>query len=367
MIQVRNLRIAALAALAAVAACDSDSTEPEFEQLTVQEQMELSVLEDQDSYDAAVVLTTVNSEVAMEQGGSGGAEAQSLRNQAAAAFAEARAAHMAGDHRRAIDASRVARRLVAAAMIATGGVPAAEDLIERLEDMLLTMTDETIDDPDALAAELEVILEEARALLEAGDSVGAAARAILGEQRIQQRRGRHLRDFRVGAERARFEVALAQTAVGLATRLLQDDVVPDAAVTDASRTDEANSDTVRDRRNRWLHHARKWLAKAERAYNAEHYHLAVHFAWHAQWSALKAVVLPGGITEEEIRALHQLSVELHEQAVEALGDDPTDFQLRVLNRAADLIEIGVRRLQNGQKRGIAALWRSATMSAWLLS
>lgn len=366
MIQVRNLRIAALAALAAVAACDSDSTEPEFEQLTVQEQMELSVLEDQDSYDAAVVLTTVSAEVAMEEGGRGGAEAQSLRNQAATAFAEARAAHMAGDHRRAIDASRVARRLVAAAMFATGGVPAVEDLIERLEDILLTMDPESVDDADALTAELEVILEEARALLEAGDSIGAAARAILGEQRIQHRR-RHLKDHRIGAERARFEVALAQTSVALATRLLQDDVVPDAAVTDASRSDEAETDAVHDRRNRWLAHARKWLKKAERAYQAEHYHLAVHFAWHAQWSALKAVVLPGGITEEEIRALHQLSLELHEQATEALGDDPTDFQLRVLNRAGDLIEIGVRKLQDGKKRGIAALWRSATMSAWLLS
>lgn len=366
MIQMPGLRVAALAAIAAVAACDSDSTEPDFEQFSVQEQMELSVLEDQDSYDAAVVLTSVSAEVAMTGGGRGGAEAQSLQNQAASAFAEARAAHMAGDHRRAIDASRAARRLVAAAMIATGGIPAVEDLIERLEDMLLTMTDETVDDVDALTAELEAILDEARALLEAGDSVGAAARAILGEQRIQQRRGRHLRDFRVGAERARFEVALAGTAVQLATRLLQDDVVPDAAVTDAS-TDEAEADAVHDRRDRWLAHARKWLQKAERAYDAEHYHLAVHFAWHAQWSALKAVILPGGITEEEIRALHQLSLELHEQATEALGDDPTDFQLRVLNRAGHLIEIGVRKLENGHRRGIAALWRSATMSAWLLS
>jgi len=57
---------------------------------------------------------------------------------------------------------------------------------------------------------------------------------------------------------------------------------------------------------------------------------------------------------------------LLEEARASLGDDPSELQLRVLNRATDLYEIGVRRLEAGYKRGGAALWRSSTMSAWLI-
>ena len=62
-----------------------------------------------------------------------------------------------------------------------------------------------------------------------------------------------------------------------------------------------------------------------------------------------------------------LAQELHEQAKAALGDDPTDFELRVFNRAGDLIEIGIRKLEAGYKRGVAALWRSSLMSSWLIA
>jgi uncharacterized protein (UPF0332 family)/ElaB/YqjD/DUF883 family membrane-anchored ribosome-binding protein len=365
----RILRLPALMALFAVAACDNVGTDLGLEDLTPEQQLELSVLEDQGSFDAAIIMSSVTTDVATTRGNSGAAEAQSLRAQAEAAFAEARAAHTAGDDQRAIEASRLARRLVARALIATGGVPAVEDLLERLEALLLTMDAEVVDDPAALRAELETILAEARALLEAGDSVAAAAHAILGEQRVRLRRGRHLRDFEITERRARLEVGLARSAVGLAERLLASDFGSDVIVGDVVVTDVATDAPVTDRakrHDRWFAHAQKWLEKAETALANGRYARAVHFAWHAQWAALKAVILPGGITEQEIRAMIGLANELFDQAEAAIGDDGTELEIRLLNRAADLIEIGIRKIENGQKRGVAALWRASTMSAWLL-
>lgn len=360
----KTQRFSALLALLAVVACDDVATDPDFGQITAEQQFELAVLEDEGSFEVAAALVSVATDVGTARGNPGTAEARSLNSDALAAFNDARSAWMAGDHVRALDSSRLARRLVARALIATGGVPAVEDLLERLQDLIMTIDAEVVDDPDALRAELEAIVAEATALLEAGDTVGAAARAILGEQRARLRRGRHHRPFDISERRARLEVDWARSAVALAERLIADDVVP---VTDVLTTSDVVATDVVDRRNKWLAHAKRWLSRAETALENGHFARAVHAAHHAQWSALKAVILPGGITEEEIRAMLDLAQTLHEQAVVAVGDDATELELRVLNRAADLIEIGIRKLEAGQKRGVAALWRSSLMSHWLIS
>ena len=168
----------------------TESTGFPGDELTPQEELQLAVLADQGSFDIAVELTQVMNNVATSRGMGGATQARALNAEARAAFAEARAAMLAGDHRRALEASTIARRLIARALIMTGGVPSVEDLIERLQDILLTIDPEVFDDPDALRAELEVIIAEAQALLASGDSVGAAARAILGEQGTRMRRGR---------------------------------------------------------------------------------------------------------------------------------------------------------------------------------
>lgn len=359
----RFAKSGALLTLLATVACDDSADLVDFDNLSPAEQIELSVLEDQGAWEIAVDVASVSTDAAETSSLSGVAEARTHNAQAQAAFEDARRAWLAGNHREAIDASRVARQLVARALIATGGVPAVEGVIERLNDVLLTLDADVVDDPDALSAELETILAEAESLLEAGDSVGAAAKAILGEQRLRLRRGRHLQGFRVAEQRARLEVRFAHSAVALAERLLADNVVPSTdvlSVTDSSVTD------VPVRRNRWLIYARRWLNVAETALSNGKFARAVHAANHAQWAALTAVILPGGVTKEEVRAMVQLAETLHEEAVAAVGDDPTDLEARIMNRAAELIEIGVRRLAAGQRRGVAALWRSATRSHWLL-
>ena len=55
----RKLRISALLALFAVAACDGSGTDPGFDDLTAEQQLELSVLEDEGSFDAAIEMISV--------------------------------------------------------------------------------------------------------------------------------------------------------------------------------------------------------------------------------------------------------------------------------------------------------------------
>jgi hypothetical protein len=359
-----DLRVLALGALIATAACDDAATDPTFDDLDAQDALELAVLEDEGSFDAALTFVGVVGETQVDLGRPD-AEARGFRLQAAALFAEARRAHLAGEGRRAIDTARAARRLVARALIASGGLPAVEDLLERLEDAGVTLDDAVVDDPDALRAELEAILDEARTALAAGDSVEAVAWAILGEQRLRLRRGHHFRAFDIGQDRARFEVAVAAASVRLAERLIEAGEVPDA-VADVQPTDAAMAD-VPERRTRWLGLAKRWLSRAEEALANGHFARAVHASGHAQWSALKAVVLPGGITREEIRLLVRVSETLLEEARSAVGDDPGEVQARVLNRAEELRALGVRMIEAGRVRGIAPLWRSASMSAWLVA
>ena len=351
-------RALALFGLLAFAACDQAGTGPLIDGLTLEETLELTVVEDDGAFDIAVELTTVGTDVAASFGAPRVQEGRVLTMDAQRRFSAAREALHAADRPRALAEAREARRLIARAVLATGGGEALDALIERIEELALTAVedDEVFDDPGSLADELERLADAARDRLASGDSIGAGERALLGEQRARFRRGR--RDHRgdIRPERARLAVALARTAVSLAERLVsaQDVPVRDAAV------------DVTDRRNRWLMHAHRMLERAQQALESGHFARAVHFAQHAHWSALKAVILPGGITEAELKAMVELADSLYGQAEAALGDDPTELELRLFRSAGRLIELGKAKLDEGNKRGVAALWRASVICAWLL-
>jgi len=186
--------------------------------------------------------------------------------------------------------------------------------------------------------------------------VCAAARAVLGEQHARLRRGRRDRRGDIAPARARLEVALARSAVSLATRLIASDFLA---------TDTAHRD-VRERHDRWLAHAERMLQRARVALDHGRFARAVHFAQNAQWSALKAVILPGGVTNEELRGMVKVARILQEQAAAAIGDEPTELQRRLFERAGELIEIGIAKLEEGHKRGVAPLWRASIMLRWLM-
>jgi hypothetical protein len=351
-------RALALMGLLTLAACDQAGTDPWADGATPEEILELAVLEDEGAYDIALEVSAVSADVAASFGDGGVFQARDLNGRARLRFLAARRALAAGNRAKALEDAREARRLVARAIVATGGEEAVETLIERIEELAITAAEDEdfFDDPGAVADELQALADEARALLESGDLIGAAERALLAEQRARYRRGR--RDHRgdVREDRARLAVSLAETAVSLAERLIAADDVPvRATLTDAA-----------PRRNRWLRHAHHMLEHSQKALANGYYARAVHFAQLAHWSALKAVILPGGITEAELRAMVDLAEELYAQAEVAIGDDPTELELRLFNRAGRLIELGKTKLEAGNKRGVAALWRASVLCAWLL-
>jgi HEPN domain-containing protein len=348
-------RALALAGVLAVAACDQVGTGPAANDLTPEEQLELAVLEDQGSYDVPVELTSVDTDVAAAFGDRAAPEGRGLIDRARMKFLSARQALAIGNTRRALEEAREARRLLARAVMAIGGGDAVEALIERIEELGLTTTEDgdLFDDADAVGDEMNTLADEARDLLARGDSVGAAERALLGEQRARFRR----RD--VAPERARLAVALAETAVSLAERLIASQDAPTpvrAAVTDVATA-----------QNRWLMHAQRMLEHAQQALANGRYARAVHFAQHAHWSALKAVILPGGVTEEELKAMVDLADNLYAEAEASLPDEPTELQKLMFQRAGRLIELGKTKLEEGNKRGVAALWRASVICAWLIT
>jgi HEPN domain-containing protein len=349
--------IAVFLGLAVLAACEDTSVDPLDQQLTVEESAELALLEDAGSRVAALELTEATNASA-DFGAN--TEARRLAVQAQARLAAADAALHSGDRRRALEEAREARRLMARAIVANGGAEAVEALIERIEDLAAQIDDEdddVFDDPAAVRARLEEIAAEARAFLDSGELIRAAERALLAEQIVRHHRGR--RHFRgdVSPERAELAVSLAATAVQLAERLLNDEATP---VRSLATTD------VRDHQNRWFVYAQAMLARARFALENGHYARAVHFAWHAQWAALKAVLLPGGVTDEEIRAMVELAHHLYGEAEIAIGDEPTELEARLIARAGRLIELGEQMLEDGFKRGVAPIWRAAVISRWLM-
>jgi HEPN domain-containing protein len=307
---------------------------------------------DEGSYDAPIELTSVESDVAAAFGDRNVFEGRGLIDRARLRFREARRALAAGKPRLALEQAREARRLLARAVMALGGRDAVVALIERIEELGLTSGEDAdlFDDASAVGDEMETLAEDARDLLARGDSVGAAERALLGEQRARLRR----RD--VHPDRARLAVSLAETAVSLAERLIASQDVP---VRDAV-TDVANV------QNRWLMHAHRMLERAQEALANGRYARAVHFAQHAHWSALKAVILPGGITEAELEAMVELADNLYAQAEASSPDEPTELQKLLFERAGRLIELGKTKLEEGNKRGVAALWRASVICAWLI-
>ena len=351
MTKHRPLRFLAFLGILALAACDDGTpTEPIMvDLLTFDETIELQVLANTTTIDVALDLADASNNVATRRGHVRTQDGRDFQARARVRFTTAQDALTRGDHRQALDEAREARRLIARAIEATGGGRAVSAMVERLEAMSFTIPEDvdSFDDPAAVAKEVGVLAADARAALSRGDTTGAGQRAVRGEQRVRHRRGHNGRPGDVGPDRAELAIELGATAVALATRLL----------------DENGSD---EEQLRFLATAQELLEKARAAYAAGEYARAVHFAELASWAALKAVVLPGGITEEEMRAMVDLATSLLEQARAAIGDDPTELQVAMFERAARLIELGETKVAEGNQRGVGALWKGAVISSWLI-
>jgi len=148
--------------------------------------------------------------------------------------------------------------------------------------------------------------------------------------------------------RVELAVALGGEAVELAARLLE------------SGADE--------QQKRLLAEAKELQRQAEAALKAGQDQRAMELAAGASQTALKAVVLPGGITEQEARMIHDVASDLLRQARAAVAADPTDMKRHLLAVAEQLFREGTEHLGDarGPERALAALWKSAAISSWLI-
>jgi hypothetical protein len=148
--------------------------------------------------------------------------------------------------------------------------------------------------------------------------------------------------------RVELAVALGAEAVEMAARLLE------------PRADE--------QQKRLLAEARELQRQAEAALKEGHEGRAMELAEAASQTALKAVVLPGGITDQEARMIHDLAQDLLRQAAEAVKSDPTEMKRHLLSVAEQLFREGTEHLSGprGSERALATLWKSAAISSWLI-
>lgn len=347
----------------AVAACeDGTPTTPIVDELfTPDETIELEVLASTANIAVALELADASNNVASSRGDVRVQDGREFHDRARLRFTDAQDDLARGNRRAALDKARDARRLVVRAIEATGGGRAVTAMVERLEAIASTIGEDvdSFRNPADVARELNVLAVSARNALSRGDTMRAGERAIFGDQRTHDRRANDRRRDRgtdrggnerrsdVGPRRAQLAIELGATAVALAERLLENNAID-------------------DEQSRFLATAHELLDKARAAYARGHYGRAVHFAEAASWSALKAVVLPGGITEEEMRAMIDLANSLHEEARAAISDAPTEVQIAMFERAGRLIELGEKMVAQGKQRGIGPLWRGAVISSWLI-
>ncbi len=345
---IRPLLTLTLLSLLPLAACqDGDLTEPIVQELSLEDELTLEFLGDPSSTETALELAGIQTSAAHRRGWAWGAE-KGYRTQAELRFRNAQEAFAQGDQLRALEQAREGRRLVARAIEMAGGSNAIVGMVERLEALPLVVTA----DPDAfmnpgkLGLQLGKLAVTAREAIRAGEQTRAGALGVLSEQAF---RNNHRRQNLVGARRAEVAVALGAEAIELAKRILgEQDFGTDTQQWDLLAT------------------AEEFLAQAQRALEAGAEARAAHLAHMAHWWALKAVVLPGGVTAEEARFILNLATTLLGEARTAVGPEPTELQAALFAKAARMLERGKANMENGVCRGIGALWHSSVISSYLI-
>jgi len=337
-----------LGALLATACQDAGPTAP-FEDLpetlTVEEQLTLEVLSDPASTEAALALATTQIAAAHRRGRAWSA-GEDLTAQAENHFRNAEQAYAKGDLVRAMEQHREARRIVAQAMQGAGGAMALQAQFERLEalQVMVQGDPESFEDPQGFALQLGKLAEGARYAYQNGNRIQACQMGVLAEQAVRTRQ----RDqANVLASHPELKVELGAAAIALAREIL------------GAEPDETQLDL--------LAVAEELQALAEAALQEGEIRWAVHYARIAEWWALKAVVLPEGITEEEAAFILDLAQTLYAEALDLVGTEPDEIQAALLEKAARMLTVGEENLANGTCRGLGALWQAAVISSYLLT
>jgi hypothetical protein len=118
-----------------------------------------------------------------------------------------------------------------------------------------------------------------------------------------------------------------------------------------------------DEQLRLLAVAAKYVGLADDALSAGDAARATHLAGLAEWTALRAVVWPDGVSADEARALLELAEA--EYAHAAANPALSELQTAVLERARALIDAGTAALAEGAPRGAGAIWRALVACTWI--
>jgi hypothetical protein len=331
-----------------VAACEDPGPTAPFEDLpetlTVEEQLTLEVLSDPTSTEVALAMATTQIAAAHRRGRAW-SSSEDLTAQAENHFRNAEQAFAQGDLVRAMEQHREARRVVAQAMQAAGGSLALQAQYERLEAMQVMVQGdpESFQDPQGFALQLGKLAEGARYAYRNGNRIQACQAGVLAEQAVRTRQ----RDQdNVLAQHPEIKVQLGAAAIALAREIL------------GEGAKEAELDL--------LAVAEELQAMAEEALGSGEVRWAVHYARIAEWWALKAVVLPDGISDEEAAFILELAQAQYAEAVAAVGTEPDEIEAALLEKAARMLAVGEENLANGACRGLGALWQAAVISSFLV-
>jgi HEPN domain-containing protein len=343
---MNRLRILMLAGLIACGAwaCDDGPTDPGSlgggsVDLGVDADLELQVVGDE------MLADVVAEDMALSMGSSG--DGPGPFSDSRQCFRDARQLLRNGDEEGARAKAVECRRVLVAAMIGRGGEAAIDELFGRVERLLerIGEADDEFERLSDLEARLRELVDEAHALRDGGDLVGAGERLVLALQITDRMRHRH-RDFVRNPEgHARLSVAMGGEAVRLAEGVIEE----------PTQTQEV-----------LLFRAGELQRRAVFAFSQGWYRRAVVQAHRAEGVALHAVLNGERPTVEDALRLLSLAEEGIVTAGEAVGDDPTDLQLALLNRATRLKNKGEQAINTWHWRGVGLLWHSSVMSAVLI-
>lgn len=339
----KRLRILMLAALLAggAMACDDSPTQPGDDvtaELAVNGDMELQVIGDADL--SEVLIDDVALSMATPTDGPPFGSGREC-------FRDARQLLRNGDDEAARTQARECRMNLVRAMLERRGEEGLDELFGRVES-LVERIGEASDEFARLAdlgAKLRALLEEAHALRDAGDDVGAGERLVLALQIADRMRHRHP-DFDVDPEAAaRLALARSGEAIRLAGELIPEPTAKQELL---------------------LFRAGEMHRRARFSFEQGWYRRGVSQAHRAEQLSLFAVLNGERPTVEDAQALLVVAEEKIEAATAAIGDDPTEAQQRLLALAIRLKERGEQAINTWHWRGVGLLWRSAITSEVLI-
>ncbi len=326
-----------------MAGCTDTPSDPGFDNMPPIEDVEIDLATDPDLTFA--LIEDVSSVMTANMTAAAAVEistAESLFNQARVELTR-------GDYERVRSLGDQAREALGRGLSRGRDLSSLDNYIDRLRHLRRRLAAGGTDDfdrPNDLTRDIDRLLGDATAALNRGDHATAGKRAVEGHERADRSRAR--RHDGNPEKGARLAVAMAAQAVALANRLL-------------------DGTEISERQQHLLDTAARLANSSAEAFQSGQFRRAIMLGHKAVSVSLMAVVRPDGVTDDEVRALIELAESQLEAARAALALEPNEDLQKLLNRAVEAFEAGVRHIENGNTRGIQLIWKAAVVGAVIAS